>query len=190
MDEMADLLVLFSNLGSLAGRNAGVIGVGGGTSVEAADLCEASGLSVRALPVDIQEKLREFTPVAGTSVRNPLDTNTFSAQELSRTIELVANCPEIDFLVIQQQLGISFLQVEGKAMFEAALDAMIDTTKRVSKPTVIILRHRGSRDELSQMAEVQEKCVKAGIAVIPYMQRAALALSRFISFRERRKVSP
>jgi len=187
MDELADLLVVFSHLRPLAGRNAGVIGVGGGNSVEAADLCEAAGLFVPALPIDIRKQLREFTPEAGTGIRNPIDTtNLFSPKELSRTIELVAGCAGIDFLMIQHQLGISFLRDEGRALFEAALDAMIETAVGIAKPVTITLRHRGGAQGMSLLAETQEKCVKAGLAVIPSIERAAIAISRFVSYHEHR----
>jgi len=125
--------------------------------------------------------------VAGTSVRNPIDTiNIFSAQELRRTIELVTSYDGIDFLIIQQQLGISFLRAEGRALLEAALDALIETAGRIDKPVAVILRHRGNPGDTSLLAETQEKCIKAGLAVFPSMQRAAVAISRFASYHQRR----
>ena len=190
LDELADLLVLFSHLRPFAGRNAALFCGGGGTGVEMADLCEAAGLVVPTLPMNVQKQLREFTSLAGTSVRNPVDANMYGAPQLSRTVEIVAACPDVDFLIIQQQLGIGFFKVEAKAMFDLALEATVETAARIAKPAVIILRHRGSREELLQVADVQERCVQAGVVAIPCIERAALALSRFITFHASRNGIP
>ena len=187
MDELSDLLVAFRHLPPLAGRNVGVIATGGGASVEAADLCESAGLFVPPLPPEIRSQLREFTPVAGTSVRNPVDTiSMFIPQELSRTLALVASYDGIDFLIFQMELGISFLQGWGRVIVDAGFDALMETARKIDKPIVVVLRYNGRAQGSSIMAETQEKCVKAGLAVFPSIERAALAVSRFISYHENR----
>lgn len=190
MDELSDLLIAFRHLPPLRGRNVGVIGTGGGASVEAADHCESVGLVVPALPREIRRQLWEFTPVAGTSVRNPVDTiSMFMPQELSRTIELVASHAGIDFLVLQQELGISFLQGSGRVIVDAGIEALIETAKRIDKPIVVVLRYNGRSQGLSLLLETQERCVRAGLAVFASIERAALAISRFISYHEARNGS-
>jgi len=187
MDELSDLLVAFCHLPPLAGRNVGVIGTGGGASVEAADLCESAGLFVPALPPEIRNQFREFTPVAGTSVRNPVDTiSMFIPQELSRTIELVASHAGIDFLIFQMELGMSFLQGPGRVIVETGREVIIETARRIHKPLVVVLSYGGSPQGISLLAETQERYVEAGLAVFPSIERAALAVSRFISYHEAR----
>jgi len=187
MDELADVLIAFSHLPPLAGRNVGVIGTGGGASVEAADLCESAGLFVPALPPEIRSQFREFTPVAGTSVRNPVDTiSMFIPQELSRTIELVAGYARIDFLIFQMELGMSFLQGPGRIIVETAQEVLIETARRIEKPIVMVFRYGGSPQGISLLAESQERCIEAGLPVFPSIERAALAISRFISYHEAR----
>jgi len=128
--------------------------------------------------------------VAGTSVRNPVDTiSMFMPQELSRTIELVASHAGIDFLVLQQELGISFLQGSGRVIVDAGIEALIETAKRIDKPIVVVLRYNGRSQGLSLLLETQERCVRAGLAVFPSIERAALAISRFISYHEARNGS-
>lgn len=185
MDELTDLLVAFCHLPPLAGRNVGVIGSGGGASVEAADLCESAGLFVPALPQEIRSQFRDFTPVAGTSVRNPVDTiSMFVPQELSRTIELVASHAGIDFLIFQMELGISFLQGPGRVIVEAGREVLIETARRIDKPMVVVLRYGGRPQGISLLAETQQRYVEAGLPIFPSIERAALAISRFISYYE------
>jgi acyl-CoA synthetase (NDP forming) len=187
MDELSDLLVAFCHLPPLAGRNVGVIGTGGGASVEAADLCESAGLFVPALPPEIRNQLREFTPVAGTSVRNPVDTiSMFIPQELSRTIELVASHAEIDFVIFQMELGMDFLQDIGRVIVETGREVLIETAKKMDKPIVVVPRYGGRPQGISLLAETQERYVEAGLPVFPSIERAALAISRFISYHEAR----
>jgi acyl-CoA synthetase (NDP forming) len=50
IEEMADVLLAFLRLRTPAGRRVGIVGVGGGASVQAADECEKAGLVVPLLP--------------------------------------------------------------------------------------------------------------------------------------------
>jgi acyl-CoA synthetase (NDP forming) len=187
LDELGDMLVAFSYLPPLTGRNVGVIGGGGGASVEAADICESAGLFVPTLPSEIRNQLSEFMPVAGTSVRNPVDTfNFFVPQELSRTLELVASHSGIDLLVFQQELGMITLDGLWRALLQTGVEALIETASRIEKPMVAVFRYRGRPEDISLLTEAEQRCVKAGLAGFPSMERAALAISRFISYHETR----
>jgi len=187
MDELSDLLVAFRHLPPLTGRNVGVIGTGGGASVEAADHCESAGLFVPALPREIRRQLWEFTPIAGTSVRNPVDTiSMFMPPDLSRTLELVASYAGIDFIIFHMELGISFLQGPGRVIVDTGIEALMETARKIDKPIVLVFRYSGRAQGISLLAETQEKCVKAGLAVFPSIERAALAVSRFTSYHEAR----
>ncbi|MDY6907070.1 MAG: CoA-binding protein [Chloroflexota bacterium] len=187
MDELMDMLVAFCNVPLPRGRSAGIIGVGGGASVEAADLCESVGIKVPALPAEIRKKLREFTPEAGTSVRNPVDTiSMFNPPELGRTLELVAGWEGIDFIIFQQELGISFLHGPGKIVLDMGLDALIAAAKGLGKPVVLVLRAGGRAQGISILAETQERCLRGGLPIFPSIREAALAMSRYISYHEER----
>ena len=188
MDELSDLLVAFRHLPPLIGRNVGVIGSGGGASVEAADLCESAGLFVPVLPLEIRSQLREFTPVAGTSVRNPIDsTSMFLPQDISRTIELVASHDEIDFIIFHLELGLGIIQGPARAIVEMGREVIIETAKRLHKPFVVVLSYGGSGQGISVFTETKERYIESGLAVFPSIERAALAVSRFISYHETRK---
>jgi acyl-CoA synthetase (NDP forming) len=188
MDELIDLLVAFSFLPPAIGRSAGIIGIGGGASVEAADLCESMGLQVPPLPMDVRKRLREFTPEAGTSVRNPVDTiSMFFPEYFARTMEIVAQCPAIDFLIISQELGMSFLQDDmGKRLLNSIVETAISTADGLEKPVFIVPRFHGAPNRLPILGEVQARYLKEGFAVFPSIKGAALAINRFVQYQERR----
>src|SRR6185295_1628270 len=98
-----DSVVAFRFLRELRGPRAGIVGGGGGYSVLASDEVAAAGLQMPALPADIQRKLIDFTPTAGTSVRNPVDTSVGWGPEglkpMLETIRIVAEAPNIDFIL-------------------------------------------------------------------------------------------
>jgi acyl-CoA synthetase (NDP forming) len=97
MEELVDCAVAFRFVPRLAGARVGIVGIGGGNSVLAADAVAAAGLEVPPLPEETQRELAAFTPVAGTSVRNPVDTNVGFGPEGERlmreTLRLVAPAP-------------------------------------------------------------------------------------------------
>ncbi|MBN2033158.1 MAG: CoA-binding protein [Deltaproteobacteria bacterium] len=73
LEEFADCLVTLRFMPDPGGRRVALIGAGGGSSVLIADEFERCGLRVPPLPGKIRERIREFTPVAGNILRNPID---------------------------------------------------------------------------------------------------------------------
>jgi hypothetical protein len=110
----------------------------------------------------------------------------FIPQDLSRTIELVASHAGIDFLIFQMELGMSFLQGPGRVIVETGREVIIETARRIHKPLVVVLSYGGSPQGISLLAETQERYVEAGLPIFPSIERAALAVSRFISYHEAR----
>jgi hypothetical protein len=101
MDELHDLVVaMTTDLRKVRGRGVALVGGGGGFAVLSADAIAASGLDTPPLPEETQERLREFIPIAGTSVRNPVDTNMMGGPDGRRrmrdTLTLVGNSRPID----------------------------------------------------------------------------------------------
>ena len=101
MDELHDMVVaVTTGLRKVRGRGVALVGGGGGFAVLSADAIAAAGLDTPWLPEATQEKLREFIPIAGTSVRNPVDTNMMGGRDGRRrmrdTLTLVAESGPID----------------------------------------------------------------------------------------------
>jgi hypothetical protein len=69
---------------------------------------------------------------------------------------------------------------------ETGREVIIETAKRIDKPMVIVLSYGGSGQGISIFTETKDRYVKSGLAVFPSIERAALAISRFISYHETR----
>jgi acyl-CoA synthetase (NDP forming) len=107
IEEMIDVLVTLLFLPLLRGRNVLLFGAGGGASVLISDEFESRGLRVPPIPPDIVAQIREFTPVAGNILRNPVDysqamTNT---EGVIKTFDILSRWEGIDLLVIFVRTG-------------------------------------------------------------------------------------
>ena len=103
LEEMFDTILAFSHLKPPRGRRAGIIGIGGGKSVQAADECENANLIVLPIPQEMKKELRKFTPRAGSGLRNPIDIPSevyWDPALLSVTIDLVASYDGVDVILI------------------------------------------------------------------------------------------
>ncbi|MCJ7511077.1 MAG: CoA-binding protein, partial [Dehalococcoidia bacterium] len=101
VDELVDMLVIFRFFERPpAGRGVGIVGGGGGFSVFAADEVDEAGLKAPLLSQRVQEELHRFTPVAGSSVRNPVDTMAvMEPAKLVDTLRLVASDEAVDVIL-------------------------------------------------------------------------------------------
>ena len=100
MAELHDLVVaLTTGVRSVRGTGVALVSGGGGFAVLSTDEIAAEGLDVPPLPEDAQDKLRKFVPVAGTSVRNPIDSNIMGGRGRNRvrdTLSVLASAEPID----------------------------------------------------------------------------------------------
>ena len=187
LEEMADVLQCFLRMGLPRGRNAGVVGVGGGASVQATDDCGLAGLSVPPLPPEVREELRRFTPDAGSSVANPVDSLLiFNPEDFHRTISTVAQCPQIDFLIVHLGIDFSARQPTGYNLMEHVAENVIRAGRETDKPIAVVLRTAGAMEAWQTFLTLQERCLDAGFPVFPTVARAAIAISRFIKYSENR----
>ena len=188
LNELVDLLLAFLYVSVPKGRNVGIIGIGGGTSVQAADDCNAVGLFVPPLPQETRAELKKFTPKAGTSINNPIDSSMmFSPEECYRTIKITAACPSIDLLILYLLLDWPLRDSEGLNMVDAVIDSMISAGKATEKPIAIVLNSSGALPAWQGVLQLQEKCLQAGFPVFNTVGGAALAISRFIQYQENRE---
>ena len=189
LNELVDLLLAFLYLPVPKGRNVGIIGIGGGASVQAADDCNAVGLFVPPFPQETKTELKKFTPQAGTSINNPIDSSMmFSPEECYKTIEITAACPEIDLLVLYTLLDWPLRDRAGLNMVDTVIDSIIRAGKTTEKPIAIVLNSSGALPAWQGLLQLQEKCLSAGLPVFHSVGSTALALSRFIEYHENREL--
>jgi acyl-CoA synthetase (NDP forming) len=183
MEQLMDVLLAFQSVRTPAGKKVAVVGIGGGDAIQAADDLERAGLIVPELKKETQEALREFTPLPGTSVNNPLDLNVMRrSRELQRILQLVAGEPAIDVLIVVLRVD----QTLGNPKGEKILSEMIETVEsfhpRCEKPMMIVCRALGSIDAFAAGLQLQQTCDRLGIPVYPSISRAAHALGKFMNY--------
>ncbi len=202
MDELIDMATTFKRVKRVRGRNAClIITGGGGRSVLAADDTAGEGLDVPQLPPESQDRLREFTPIPGTIIRNPIDQavmgmgRTMPGQGEDdpslRTLTIAAESPNIDMLIYAS--GVSWQRraaaeptPAGPAPAEMArrqVENLAVVQAKVGKPVVLVIDPPTTTEGLTGHAAFMDAANNAGIAVFPSVRRAALALSRLLQWQ-------
>ncbi|MDM7999731.1 MAG: CoA-binding protein [Dehalococcoidia bacterium] len=186
-DELIDTLAAFVYLKAPRGRRVGVIGVGGGASVLAADECENAGLEVPALPEQIRRQLLEYTPPVGVGLRNPLDLDTdgFMNPELAaRTVRIMAQWEGIDLLILSILPGILLAHAHFKVLGKH-VEAVAKVAAEMQKPLLVVLRTGGVAKSEEAAQAMQADCQKAGFAVFRSVDAAARAVVRLTAYHGR-----
>lgn len=197
LEELADVALVLRFLKLVPGPRLGIIGGGGGRSVLAADEAASVGLQVPALPEDTQRRLKGFTPLAGTSVRNPIDTNVIWSGRngialMMDTIRLVAEAPNID--VVAFHVGFDWGPAArgddiGKRVEEIA-GAIAATLPTLPKPLVLVTQPPMTARGLDATNAFIEKCYAIGVPGFPTVSRAAQALKQVLSWQAGREGPP
>ncbi len=184
LEELADVIQAFLYMPPPKGCNVGVIGGGGGASVQAADDCDSAGLPVPPLPPEIRKELRKFTPPAGTSIRNPVDTMAgfMSPQYFEETIRLVASYERIDLLITH--LDVDFMLQRGQEQVDKTVEALLRAGRACNKPMAVVILTAGAPEVAKAVFDIRQKCLEAGFPVYPTIARAAQAISKLIAYNE------
>jgi len=193
MEELVDQTVAFRYLKSLPGPRAGIVGGGGGYSVLASDEIGASGLTMPALPAEIQQKLHDFTPTAGTSLRNPVDTSVGWGPEglkpMLDTIRIVAESPNIDYILYHTSYSWGAMRAEGPSIAEVAGEAAqgIGAISRdTGKPVVCVARLPTNELGMTGTLAFQQQVANEGLPCFNSVRDASLALRRMLAWQARR----
>ncbi|MGH7847215.1 MAG: CoA-binding protein [Candidatus Binatia bacterium] len=183
MEELMDVLLAFQSLKAAAGTNIGVIGIGGGDAIQAADDLETAGLKVPDLSSETQAAIREFTPLPGTSVNNPLDLNVMrNGPELRRILELTAGEEAIHVVIVVLRVDQTLGNPKGDQTFAEMMDTVEEFHAICPKPMIIVARALGSLEAFATAIKLQEKFDRIGVPVYPSITRAAHALGKYIRY--------
>jgi len=172
--DLVDTLAVACSVGRHRGR-AMVLTDGGGDSVMAIDWLTASGLSMATLSAQTRAGLDELIPAAAPRVegRNPVTLDTAGGVEddpmlLARCARLAAEDESVDVIVVGGLFGGYPKMLAG----ELACAAELIKLHRSGHPVVM-----QSAFALSD-AEPLSRLKRAGILVLPTIDRVARALSR------------
>ncbi|MBI4304373.1 MAG: CoA-binding protein [Chloroflexi bacterium] len=189
LDEMIDVMVTLLFMSVPKGRNAVVIGSGGGASVLITDEFERKGLKVPQLPKEIIREIRQFIPAAGNILRNPVDLsqNMTESDSVRRAVTLASQWDGIDFLVKFLRTG----QVPQPHIFKEHLTRMMEgfsvENGGSSKPSVIVVDPSIVPEEASIVYDFIQQCLSSGLPVYYSFGSAANAINEVLSYYESRQ---
>ncbi len=196
MEDLHDMVIaVTTGVRRVRGRDVALLGGGGGFAVLSSDALAREGLDLPPTPKALHDELREFLPVAGTSVNNPFDTNVSSPEIVERALRIVARGP-FDAIIAAP----SFAPWKGDPEDEAGKrEHQLQEAERAAERFGRLQEDTGipfialTRDRTAPVAmtyRFQEEAYRRGIAVYPTIHRAARALSALLAWRGRREGLP
>jgi len=193
VEEMMDLSLAFQHMQMPRGNKIVIIGIGGGASVILADEFADKGLVLPKLSDGLRKKMIELFPnEAGRIFKNPVDVNNIEDPALFlKVMKTLDQSEEVDMLAIQvafDHLGL-MPQKEKAVMLSFYLNIVGKISREVKKPLSIIFHSYPSEAMKKISYEATKKLNAAGIAVFPSMQRAAVALKKFLTYYEKRRAT-
>ncbi len=189
MQEMVDLLVGWRFDALPSGPRIGLVVGGGGISVQGADDVEREGLQLPPLDDHTLKRLAEVTPVAGTGIRNPVDTmSLWDGERIRPTIDAVAEDTQIDAIIVQVGMnwGVGFFGNEQLEARRTMIAEIVEARRRhgiavaMVVPLSIDHRHGESNAELARMIS------DAGLPLYYNIRDAARAMRRLLTWETRR----
>ena len=205
ISELSDLVIASTTaLRDVRGRGVVLIAGGGGFSVLSSDQLAMQGLEVPPMSDEVVDELREFIPVAGTSVRNPIDANlgrhSGDGDTTKRLYRLVAGSPGIDMVFTTvggwggwagapEGPGRDSTLEEQIAHAEDSARSLAELQIEVGVPIVAIRRERGDVP-LKVARAFDQTAYNHGVAVYSSLEEAASAVSRLFEWRAQRDGLP
>jgi len=194
VEEMADLAVAFRFMSAPDGPGVAVVGGGGGFSVFAADEIDDAGLQCPVLPEHTQKALGEINPIAGTSVRNPVDTIAiFEPPKLEQTLRIIGEAENIDVILYHTSFSwgrgrrsMAMLGADPVHYMQMQVQQMVKARDASGTPIVVVLRPPLDVESMERTAAFQEKCWQAGFPVFPTIPRAANAIAKTLRWAKAR----
>jgi acyl-CoA synthetase (NDP forming) len=185
IEEMVDILVTLLFLPLPRGRNALLFGAGGGASVLIADEFENKGLSVPPLPQEVVAQIREFSPIAGNILQNPMDYSQamISLEGISKTLNILSRWEGADFLVTFVRTG------QTPRISENHLNLLVSrfSVKQglLPKPVAMVLEPSILPEEAEAFLAAIRGCISFGLPVYYSFAAAANAINLVLNHPEK-----
>jgi acyl-CoA synthetase (NDP forming) len=209
MEDLQDLVVAAStNTCRITGSGVALIGGGGGGfAVLSADAIDREGLTVPRMPAEAVRRMREFIPVAGSSVNNPIDAMP-DDDHIDDMLRIVATAEGIDMVFMGPMMrgmrSRAAMQpaAAGQPPGEETVKAMEEASKQAAAEmrrlqdetgTPVVGIQRGGR--MARMMGVSGDAFglaayKEGLGVYPSVARAARTVAQVLRWREYRDGLP
>ena len=190
LEEIVDVVMALLYLAPPRGRRTLLVGGGGGNSVELADICSREGLEVPPLSHETRRRLAKFIPLAGNSIRNPLDVWPVleNVDLLRRSVELAVADPVINLVIVDRHTGGDDDNHPERTQRQREVNNfIINFAKRntYNKPLVVAMNAPDHDPDIIALgARLRREFALAGIPAYSSRVSAARALARFIQYHE------
>jgi len=186
IEEIIDVLVTLLFLPTPRGRNALLFGVGGGASVLIADEFESRGLRVPPLPPEIIAQIREFTPIAGNILRNPVDYSqaTMNLEGVIKTFDILSRWEGTDFLVTFVRTGQFTTSLISENHLDLLMSRFSINQGLLPKPVAMVLEPSILPKEAEALLVAIRGCISSGLPVYYSFAAAANAISLVLNHAE------
>jgi acyl-CoA synthetase (NDP forming) len=175
-----DTALAFLYLPLPQGRNAALIGAGGGASVSGVDDAERSGLTIPPFSSPIREELEKLIPPLGTSMRNPVDLSYFLMLDpklMLKTVKIAANDPKINFLILFSSPDFAVPAFSAASQARKEYGRELQRIQETIAIPLVTVSYESATGE-------GEQHLFGKIPVYPTMTRAAEALSNVVAYTE------
>ncbi len=186
LDEMVDVILTFLLMSPPKGRRVGMVGTGGGASVQGADECGRAGMLIPPLSQEIVKRLGQIFSAPGIGLGNPVDSNVLdvSPHQFGDILSTVASSPDIDLLIAHVGVELSPFRYHRAEVLAQKVETIIKAGKAFPKPLAIVLHTASSGQSMQTVAEVQQKYFASGFPIYNSIARAANAISKFLQYHE------
>jgi len=183
LEELVDCSTALAYLKPPRGRRVGIINMGGGSSVLAADDFEDAALEIPSFPPDVVRQMKRLIPGVGLGFRNPIDSSSdlyFNPALLAESIRTIGAWDGVDVIVVCVP-AVGGVKTSTET-YRLALGGVVQGSRLIDKPLAVVLRkgRLGSAEKL--VYEVQDDCFRAGLPVFGSFSSAARAIGRCVSY--------
>ena len=188
VEEMIDVLVTLLFLPLPKGRNALLFGAGGGASVLIADQFESRGIRIPPIPPDIVAQIREFTPIAGNILRNPVDYSQAmpNTESVIKTFGILSRWEGADFLVIFIRTGqFTASRISDHQLGHLLMSKFPITQGQLPKPVVMVIECSIIPHEAEAILAAIQNSIASGLPVYHSFASAATAIDLVLTHAER-----
>jgi acyl-CoA synthetase (NDP forming) len=154
MQETVFTLAALKRMPLPAGVNVAVLGGAGGGSVTMTDLAEKEGLRVPHFAEQTIGSLEAFVPLAGNSVRNPIDAFFTREDHFTRLMELLSADPNIDALIYSLHIHWMYRDL-GRIGLNKYIQMVTRGSKKLGKPMLVVLTREGDVELDMVMMEME-----------------------------------
>jgi acyl-CoA synthetase (NDP forming) len=165
------------------GVRVAIMGGAGGGSVTMTDTAEKNGLKVPHLSEKTIKTLEQFVPLAGNSVKNPLDVFFNKDDHFNALIRLLREDPNIDAFIYNMRFG-GPNQFRGLTELNHSVQNVIDASKALGKPMLIVLEHTGESEIDMLNREIASSLHADNVATFPSFEIAAKVVANLKGYHD------